>query len=159
VSGNGRGALVTVAAAVSLVILGIVSGFVGVLQATSLVRFGAVHISVGAVICGVANFLFGLLAVWGLGSRDASALPGLGWFIAVAVALFGPRPGGDILLPGSGWDVIAFAVAGPIGAVLAGVFGGRLIPTKTPPEASPEAVPETSPETPPAASPESPPDR
>lgn len=153
--GNGRGALVTAAAAVSLVVVGIVTGFIGVLEATRLVEFGAVHISVGAVICGVANFAFGLLAIWGLGSRDASALPGLGWFVAVAVALFGPRPGGDILLPGSGWDVIAFAVAGPIGAVLAGVFGGRVLPTR----ASPEASTETAFEAPPEASPGTPPDR
>jgi hypothetical protein len=139
VSGNGRGALVTVAAAVSLVVVGVVTGFVGVLQATALVRFGPAHLSVGAVIVGVANFLFGLLAVWGLGSRDASALPGLGWFIAVAVALFGPRPGGDILLPGSGWDVISFAIAGPVGAVLAGVFGGRVMSR---PVASPETPPD-----------------
>ena len=90
---------------------------------------------VGAVIAGVANCLFGPLAVWGLGSRDASALPGLGRFVAVAVALFGPRPGGDILLPGSGWDVIAFAIAGPVGSVLAGVFGRRAWST---PPASPK---------------------
>ena len=145
-SGNGRGALVTAAAAVSLVVVGIVSGFIGVMQATTLVRLGAVHVSVGAVIVGVANLLFGLLAVWGLGSRDASALPGLGWFIAVAVALFGPRPGGDTLLPGSGWDVISFAIAGPVGAVLAGVLGGRVMPTRTAPEASPEASPEAPPD-------------
>jgi hypothetical protein len=134
---------VTAAAAVSLVVVGIVTGFIGVLEATRLVQFGAVHISVGAVICGVANFAFGLLAVWGLGSRDASALPGLGWFVAVAVALFGPRPGGDILLPGSGWDVISFAVAGPIGAVLAAVFGGRVLSTTSTPHTPPGASPET----------------
>jgi hypothetical protein len=139
VSGNGRGALVTAAAAVSLVVAGIVSGFVGVLQATTLVTLGAVHISVGAVIVGVANFQLGLLAVWGLGSRDASALPGLGWFVALAVALFGPRPGGDVLLPGSGWDVISFAIAGPVGAVLAAVFGGRVLSR---PAASPETPPD-----------------
>ena len=138
-SGNGRGALVTAAAAVSLVVVGIVTGFIGVLQATTLVEFGPVHVSVGAVIAGVANCLFGLLAIWGLGSRDASALPGLGWFVAVAVALFGPRPGGDILLPGSGWDVIAFAIAGPVGSVLAAVFGGRVMSRPT---ASPETPPD-----------------
>jgi hypothetical protein len=148
VSSNGRGALMTVATAVSLVVVGIVTGFVGVLQATTLVRLGAVHISVGAVLVCVANCLFGLLAVWGLGSRDASALPGLGWFVAVAVALFGPRPGGDILLPGSGWDVISFAIAGPVGTVVAGLFGPRFLSWAAP-----------SPESPPVASPERQPDR
>ncbi len=154
-SGNGRGALVTAAAAVSLVAAGIVSGLIGVLQATRIAEFGPVHVSVGAVIAGVANLLFGLLAVWGLGSRDASALPGLGWFVAVAVALFGPRPGGDILLPGSGWDVISFAVAGPVGALLAGVCGGRVLSTR----AAPEAPPEASSDVPPETSPEAPLDR
>jgi hypothetical protein len=137
--GNGRAALVTAATAVSLVVLGTVTGFIGVMQATALIKFGAVHLSFGAVIVGVANFLFGLLAVWGLDSRDASALPGLGWFIAVAIALYGPRPGGDILLPGSGWDVISFAIAGPVGAVLAGLFGRRVMSRRT---ASPEAPPD-----------------
>jgi hypothetical protein len=155
VSDNGRGALMTGAAAVSLVVVGIVTGFIGVLQATTLIRLGALHISVGAVVVCVANCAFGLLAVWGLGSRDASALPALGWFVAVAVALFGPRPGGDILLPGSGWDVISFAVAGPVGTVLAAVLGGRAMSTRT----SHKTPPDTSPETPPDTSPESPPDR
>jgi hypothetical protein len=147
VSGDGRGALVTAAAAVSLVVVGLVTGLIGVLEATALVRLGAVHLSVGAVIAGVANCAFGLLAVWGLGSRDAAALPALGWFGALAVVLFGPRPGGDILLPGSGWDVISFVVAGAVGGVLAAAFGGRL------------TSPSTSAETPPTTSPETPPDR
>jgi hypothetical protein len=155
VSGDGRGPLVTAAAAVSLVVVGLVTGLIGVLQATALVRLGAVHLSVGAVIAGVANFAFGLLAVWGLGSRDAAALPALGWFGTLAVVLFGPRPGGDILLPGSGWDVISFVVAGAVGAVLAAVFGGRLASPRT----SAETPPTTSAETRPMTSPETPPDR
>ncbi len=101
-SGDGRGALVTAAAAVALVVVGIVAGFIGLIEATALLRFGPVHISIGAAISVVANCAIGLLAVWGLGSREAAALPALGWFAMVAVALFGPLPGGDILLPGSG---------------------------------------------------------
>ncbi|HEY5049349.1 MAG TPA: hypothetical protein VII50_00495, partial [Acidothermaceae bacterium] len=84
-SGDGRGALVTAAAAVSLVVVGVVAGFIGIIEATALVRLGPVHISVGAVISGVANCALGLLAVWGLGSREAAALPALGWFVMVAV--------------------------------------------------------------------------
>jgi hypothetical protein len=149
VSGDGRGALVTVAAAASLIVVGLVTGFIGILEATALVRLGAVHISAGAVIAGVANCAFGLLAIWGLGSRDAAALPALGWFGALAAALFGPRPGGDILLPGSGWDVISFVVAGALGAAVAAASGGRLKSPKSPQITSPEARPTTSPETPP----------
>ena len=133
-SGDGRGALVTAAAAVSLVVVGIVAGFIGIIEATALVRLGPVHISIGAVISGVANCAIGLLAVWGLGSREAAALPALGWFLMVAVALFGPLPGGDILIPGSGWDVISFAVAGAAGAALAGGLAGRVTSPRTSPD-------------------------
>jgi hypothetical protein len=134
VSGDRRGALVTAAAAVALVVVGIVAGFIGLIEATALIRLGAVHISVGAVISGAANCALGLLAVWGLGSREAAALPALGWFVMVAVALFGPLPGGDILIPGSGWDVVSFAVAGAAGAALAGGLAGRV----TSPNSSPD---------------------
>jgi hypothetical protein len=134
VSGDGRGALVTVAAAVTLVVVGIVAGYIGILEATALIRLGPVHISVGAVISGVINCAVGLLAVWGLGSRDAAALPALGWFAMLALALFGPRPGGDILLPGSGWDVISFVIAGAVGAALAAALARRV----TSPRSSPD---------------------
>jgi hypothetical protein len=88
----------------------------------------------GALISCVANCAVGLLAVWGLGSRDAAALPALGWFVVIAAALFGPHPGGDILLPGSGWDVVSFVIAGTAGAALAAALGGRLTSPKTSPD-------------------------
>ena len=130
-SGDGRGALVTAAAAVALVVVGILAGFIGLIEATALIRLGPVHISVGALISGIANCAIGLLAVWGLDSREAAALPALGWFVMVAVALFGPLPGGDILLPGSGWDVVSFVVAGAVGAALAGGLARRLTSPRT----------------------------
>ena len=145
-SGDGRGALVTAAAAVALVVVGILAGFIGLIEATALIRLGPVHISVGALISGIANCAIGLLAVWGLDSREAAALPALGWFVMVAVALFGPLPGGDILLPGSGWDVVSFVVAGAVGAAVAGGLGRRVTSPRTT-TASPEAT-STSPETP-----------
>jgi hypothetical protein len=134
VSGDRRGALVTAAAAASLIVVGIVAGFIGVLEATALIRFGALHVSVGALISGVTNCLVGLLAVWGLGSREAAALPALGWFVMVAFALFGPLPGGDILLPGTGWDVLSFAVAGALGAAVAGGLAGRVTSPRSAPD-------------------------
>jgi hypothetical protein len=142
VSGDGRGALMTAAAAVALVVVGIVAGFIGLIEATALVRLGPVHISVGAVIAGVANFGFGVLAVWGLDNREAAALPALGWFVVLALALFGPRPGGDILLPGSGWDVISFVIAGALAAALAAALGRGV----TSPRAAPSTSPGTSPD-------------
>ena len=144
-SGDGRGALVTAAAAVALVVVGTVAGFIGLIEATALLRFGPVHISVGAAISVVANCGLGLLAVWGLESREAAALPALGWFAMVAVALFGPLPGGDILLPGSGWDVVSFVVAGAVGAVLAGGLAGGLAAALARRVTSPQTP--TSPET------------
>ena len=125
-SGDGRGGLVTAAAAGSLIVVGVVAGFIGIVEATALIRLGALHISVGALISGVANCAIGLLAVWGLGSREAAALPALGWFVMVAFAIFGPLPGGDILLPGSGWDVVSFAIAGAVGAALAVGLASRV---------------------------------
>jgi hypothetical protein len=116
---------------VALVVVGILAGFIGLIEATALIRLGPVHISVGALISGVANCAIGLLAVWGLDSREAAALPALGWFVMVAVALFGPLPGGDILLPGSGWDVVSFVVAGAVGAALAGGLARRLTSPRT----------------------------
>jgi hypothetical protein len=133
-SGDRRGPLVTAAAAASLVVVGIVAGFIGLVEATALIRLGALHISVGALVSGVTNCAIGLLAVWGLGSREAAALPALGWFVILAFALFGPRPGGDILLPGSGWDVVSFVIAGAVGAAVGGALAGRV----TSPRSSPD---------------------
>jgi hypothetical protein len=131
---GGRGQLVTVAAAVSLAVLGAVAGVIGLLEATAIVRLGIVHVSVGAVISGVANFAIGIFAVWGLGVRDAAALPALGWFAVLLVAIFGPHPGGDIVVPGSGWDVGVFVVAGTIGPVLAALLAGRVPSPRPPPD-------------------------
>ena len=134
-STGGRGHIVTVAAAASVVVLGAVAGFIGLFEATAIVRLGILHVSVGAVISGVANFSIGLLAVWGLGSRDAAALPAIGWFAVLLLAIFGPRPGGDIVIPGSGWDVGVFVVVGALGPVLAALLAGRVtaVPTPLPP--------------------------
>jgi hypothetical protein len=132
VSTGGRGHLVTVAAAVSLAVLGAVAGLIGLFEATAIVRLGIVHVSVGAVISGVANFAIGLFAVWGLGVRDAAALPAIGWFAVLLVAIFGPHPGGDIVIPGSGWDVGVFVVAGTLGPAIAAALAGR-VPSPRPP--------------------------
>ena len=158
-SGDGRGALMTVAAAVALVVLGIVAGWIGLIEATALVRFGPVHISVGAVVSAVSNFSAGLLAVWGLRNREAAALPALGWFVVLAAALFGPRPGGDILLPGSGWDVISFVVAGALAAALAAALGSRVMALGTAAATSADTSADTSPPIAPDASPGTPLDR
>ncbi|MDQ1495066.1 MAG: hypothetical protein QOG69_1549 [Actinomycetota bacterium] len=109
----------SVAAGASLVVLGAVVGFIGLLEATALVRLGIVHLSFGALIIGPANFGLGLFAGWGLRSREAAVLPAFGWFAAFMFGGFGPRPGGDILVPGSGWDVGAFAASGLLGTVCA----------------------------------------
>jgi hypothetical protein len=129
-----RGQLVSVAAAVSLAVLGAVAGVIGLLEATAIVRLGVVHVSVGAVISGVANFAIGIFAVWGLGVRDAAALPALGWFAVLLVAIFGPHPGGDIVVPGSGWDVGVFVIAGTVGPALAALLAGRVPSPRPPPD-------------------------
>ena len=138
-STGGRGQFVTVAAGAALIVLGAVAGVSGLFEATAIVRLGIVHVSIGAVISGAANFAIGLFAVWGLGVRDAAALPAIGWFAVLLFAIFGPRPGGDIIVPGSGWDVGVFVVAGTIGPALAAVLAGRLLAGPVP---SPEPPPD-----------------
>jgi hypothetical protein len=110
---------VAAGAGVALVAVGATSGVLGVIEATALVELGPLHLSVGALLAASVNLGFGCLAAWGLGSREAAALPGLGWFATLALLVFGPLPGGDVLVPGTGWDVIAFVVAGSLGTIIA----------------------------------------
>jgi hypothetical protein len=131
---------VATSAVVAVVALGAVVGLIAALEATALVRLGPLHLSVGALISAPALLIFGLLAVWGLGARDAALLPAVGWFVALALLVFGPHPGGDILIPGSGWDVGAYLTAGLIGAALAALLAGRVLSSRDSP-ASPGAPP------------------
>lgn len=117
-----RGALV------ALLLLGAVVGLFSGLQATRLWDVGSLHLSAGALAAVAANTLFGALGAWGLRSRDAAFIPGIGWFLVVLALLFLPHPGGDIVVPGSGGDAIAFIVAGFVGAGVAAIVAARLIP-------------------------------
>ena len=110
--------------------LGAVVGLFTGLQATRLLLFGPVHISVGAVAALVLNAGFGVASAWALRSRDAAFAPGVGWFAGVLGLLFLPHPGGDIVLPGSGADVISFLLLGLVGVVVAVVVTARLVPPR-----------------------------
>ncbi|HEX7105764.1 MAG TPA: hypothetical protein VF218_07365 [Acidothermaceae bacterium] len=111
-------------------VVGIVVGLFTGLQATRLLVLGPVHISVGALAALVLNVGFGVLAAWALQSRDAAFMPGVGWFVAVLGLLFLPHPGGDIVLPGSGADAIAFLLLGIVGVILAAVVAARIVPAR-----------------------------
>ena len=124
---------------IALLVLGGVAGLFSGLQATRLWQLGAVHLSVGGLIAVVANAGFGVFAAWGLGSRDAALVPGVGWFLAVLGLLFLPHPGGDIVVPESGWDSIAFLVLGFAGIALAAIVAGRIVPRAVRP-ASPSVL-------------------
>ena len=117
--------LVLVGAIVAVLALGFVIGMISTLAATALVRLGPVHLSLGALIAGPVNAVLGVAAAWGLRSREASMLPAVGGFMAVLVVVFAPRPGGDVVVPGSGWDVGAFVIVGIAGAAVAVVAVGR----------------------------------
>jgi hypothetical protein len=114
----------------TLVMLVIIGGVVGLftgVQVTRLWELGPVHISAGALTALVANAALGVVAAWALQSRDAAFLPGVGWFLVVLGLLFLPHPGGDIMLPGSGGDVLAFIVLGFAGTFAAGFVGSGLV--------------------------------
>jgi drug/metabolite transporter (DMT)-like permease len=70
-----------------------------------------------------------------LRSRDAALAPGIGWFVVVLAMLFLPRPGGDIIVPESGGDAIAFLILGFFGIFVAGFAAARIVPRRgaTPP--------------------------
>lgn len=127
--------MVTVGAVVSILALAFVVGVISSLYATELLYLGPVHLSVGALIAGAFDLAGGLFAGWLLGSRDAILLPGAGWFIGLAVLVFVPTGGGDVLVPGSGDDIYAFLAAGVGGTAIAGLLGYRdllLRPRATP---------------------------
>lgn len=110
--------------------LGLVVGVFTGFQATRLLYWGPLHVSVGGFAALVLNVLFGGLAAWGLTSREAALMPGIGWFIAVLGLLFLPHPGGDIVLPGSGGDAIAFLLLGIAGTILAAMIATRIVPPR-----------------------------
>jgi hypothetical protein len=117
----------TVGAAAGVLVVAALVGVISALYATALVNLGPVHISVGAVIAGGFDLVGGLIASWALTSRDAALLPGLGWFLGLAILVFVPTSGGDVLVPGSGDDIVAFLAAGVGGAVLAGLYSYRTL--------------------------------
>ncbi len=126
-----EGRLITAGAVGGVLAVGIVVGVISSAYATELVRFGPLHLSVGALMAGVFALAGGVLASWALTSRDAALLPGIGWFLGLAVLVFVPTGGGDVLVPGSGDDVYAFLTAGVGGAVLAGLVAYRDLLAKT----------------------------
>jgi len=94
------------------VLLGLVTGLLTAVQATRVVD----GVPVGALAAFGANFGGGVLIGWGLRAREAAALPAFGWLLAVFLLIALPRPGGDVLLPGSGAPVVAFLLGGIAGS-------------------------------------------
>ncbi len=117
-------------AMLSIVVVGVVVGLFSGLQATRLLLLGPVHITVGGAAALALNAGFGVVAAWALRSRDAALMPGVGWFVAVLGLLFLPHPGGDIVLPGSGADAIAFLLLGVAGVIVAVVATARIVPPR-----------------------------
>ena len=117
----------------ALLTLGVLGAVVGIftgLQATRTMPVGPVHVSVGAVAALVLTAALGTCATVALRSRDAAFAPGAGWFVAVLGLLFAPHPGGDVVLPGDGGDVVAFLLLGIGGTVAAGFIAARLVPPR-----------------------------
>jgi hypothetical protein len=117
--------LMAFGAGVAVFALAVVVGLLSSFYATALILLGAVHLSIGALIAGAFTLAGGLVVSWALRSRDAALLPGIGWFVGLAILVFSPTSGGDVLVPGSGDDVYAFIAAGAGGAVVAGLYAFR----------------------------------
>jgi hypothetical protein len=128
-----------VGAAVGIFALAVVVGLLSSFYATALIFIGALHLSIGALIAGVFTLAGGIAASWALASRDAALLPGIGWFVGLAVLVFSPTGVGEVIVPGSGDDVYAFVAAGVVGAVLAGCYAFRGVFFSRPGRATPRA--------------------
>ena len=83
---------VAAGAGAALVAVGALSGALGAIEATALLQLGPLHLSVGALLAGAVNLGFGWLAAWGLGSREAAALPGLAGSAHCRCSYSGPCP-------------------------------------------------------------------
>jgi hypothetical protein len=130
---------VVVAAGIAVFTLAVVVGLLSSFYATALVTLGAVHLSIGALMAGAFTFAGGIAAGWALTSRDAVLLPGIGWFVGLAILVFSPTGVGEVIVPGSGDDVYAFVAAGVGGAVLAGIYAFRGIFFSRPGRTTPRA--------------------
>lgn len=119
--------LANVGAAVAVFVLAVVVGLLSSFYATALIVLGAVHLSIGALIAGIFTLVGGITASWALASRDAALLPGIGWFVGLAILVFSPTGVGEVIVPGSGDDVYAFVAGGVVGAVLAGLYAFRRV--------------------------------
>lgn len=123
------GRLLDTSVAVLLVAVGVMLGLVGAFLVPFRLPAGVEGLSVAIAL--LTNLAVGLVGGLGMRSRRAAALPGVGWFVAVA-ALNTFLPGGDVVMPGKLADdpgvadvTLPFLLAGVLGAAAALVVTGR----------------------------------
>lgn len=113
------------ATGLALVVLGAVLGTIGGFLNAAAPRVFGVGVPVGPIVAVVGNLGAGVLGSRGTGSRLGGALPGIGWFIVVAL-LGSLRSEGDLVVTGDGRGV-TFIVVGALAAgvaLLPGAGGG-----------------------------------
>jgi hypothetical protein len=105
----------------------VIGGFLGLIGCFLVpLRLGGGVEGLAAVIALVGNFAAGALGGVGTGSMRSALLPGVGWFMAVAVISL-VAPGGDVIIPGKltqdpgvvtvGEAFLVLGVAGALAAI------------------------------------------
>lgn len=124
-SGGGERAapLVLVLTGAALLVLGAVLGVVGSFLNAATPQLLGVGVPVGPVVAVVGNFAAGVLGTRGTGSRLGGGLPGLGWFVMVAL-LGSQRAEGDLVVTGDGHGV-TFIVLGALASAASLLVGTR----------------------------------
>jgi hypothetical protein len=119
--GSGRGALITGAGYLLLLVLGGLQGMIG--------SFYYSNSPVPLVAIGFAALIFAtcLLAGWGLRTYGGGIVPALGW-IAASFILAMPRATGSVIITATSageWYLYGGALAAGLGAVIALFAWGR----------------------------------
>jgi hypothetical protein len=119
--GTGRGALITVAAYLLLLVLGGLQGMIGSFF------YGNSPVPLVAIGFGVLIFITCLLAGWGLRTYGGGIVPALGW-LAASFILAMPRAAGSVIITATSageWYLYGGALAAGLGAVIALFAWGR----------------------------------
>ena len=116
--------------AAALLVLGLLSGFVGALLQTHTVLVGPVRVPTGALLTLVAIVLVARAGAWWQGSRLGAITFSIGWL--AATLMMGSETGAGDLILNSGTRQMAYLIGGTI--LLSAASGFPLLPPDDTPE-------------------------